>query len=71
MRGLLKKKTYADFTGNKISEVAVLRLLQDLDLPGRIRLAETELKNARQKLRQHQRLRDIVEKRDEAPPGFH
>ena len=49
----------------------VLRLLQDLDLPGRIRLAETELKNARQKLRQHQRLRDIVEKRDEAPPGFH
>jgi hypothetical protein len=22
-------------------------------------------------LRQHQRLRDIVEKRDEAPPGFH
>ena len=97
-----------DFTGNKLADEDVLKLMQDLDMPARLALAEKvlysevceepvrghrvccmlaaipdglesksicwcwqELKKARYMLRQHQRLRDIVQKRDQAPRGFH
>jgi len=60
-----------DFTGNKLSDDEVIKMMQDLDMPSRVALAEKELKKARYLLRQHQRLRDIVQKRDQAPRGFH
>ena len=60
-----------DFTGNKLADMDVLKLMQDLDISSRLTMAEKELKKARYMLRQHQRLRDIVQKRDQAPRGFH
>mmetsp|Transcript_81680 Transcript_81680/g.132398 ORF Transcript_81680/g.132398 Transcript_81680/m.132398 type:complete len:291 (+) Transcript_81680:781-1653(+) len=59
-----------EFTGSKLSDTAVLKMMQDLDFPSRLALAEKELKKARYLMRQHQRLRDIAHNRDDPPKGF-
>ena len=59
-----------EYTGNKLSDAAAIKMLQEQDMSSRLVVAEKELKNARYVLRQHQRLRDIAGGRDSAPGGF-